>query len=78
MEKISMDALKPGETGQVIHMNLVGAIGARALDLGLMDGTHVRCVHASPSGDPKAYSIRGAIIAMRKADLLQVEVERCD
>jgi DtxR family Mn-dependent transcriptional regulator len=46
----------------------------RLLDLGLVPGTVVRPELQSAGGDPTAYRIRGALIALRKgqADLIQV------
>ena len=38
------------------------------LDLGLVKGTTVEAVQKSPSGDPIAYFIRGAVIALRDQD----------
>jgi len=38
----------------------------RLLDLGVLPGTKVRAEFISPSGDPTAYMIRGALIALRK------------
>lgn len=38
----------------------------RLLDLGVLPGTKVRAEFISPSGDPVAYMIRGALIALRK------------
>ena len=47
----------------------------RLKDLGLIEGTTVRCILKSPLGDPAAYRIRGAVIAIRKEDALKIEVE---
>jgi ferrous iron transport protein A len=44
------------------------------LDLGLVPGTRVKTLRVSPLGDPKAYLIRGAVIALRaeEADLIAI------
>jgi DtxR family Mn-dependent transcriptional regulator len=46
----------------------------RLLDLGILPGTEVTPVLASPAGDPTAYRIRGALIALRReqADRIQI------
>ena len=49
--------LAPGQRGTV-----------RALDIGLAPGTEVECLGCSPAGDPSAYLIRGAVIAIRASD----------
>jgi ferrous iron transport protein A len=35
------------------------------LDLGIIDGTEIEPLYKSPSGNPIAYLIRGAVIALR-------------
>ncbi|MBE6904538.1 MAG: ferrous iron transport protein A [Ruminococcaceae bacterium] len=44
----------------------------RLLDLGLVKGTIVTALQKSPCGDPIAYDIRGAVIALRKEDARQI------
>jgi Fe2+ transport system protein FeoA len=45
------------------------------MDLGILPGTTIEVEMTSPSGDPTAYKVRGALIALRKeqARLIQVE-----
>ena len=50
-------------------------LGIFLLDLGLVEGTQVRCLQKSPAGDPIAYDIRGAVIALRSDDSKFVIVE---
>jgi DtxR family transcriptional regulator, Mn-dependent transcriptional regulator len=47
----------------------------RLLDLGLVPGTRVKAEFSSPAGDPVAYRVRGALIALRRqqADMICVE-----
>lgn len=47
----------------------------RLLDIGLIKGTTVKCVLKSPLGNPAAYKIRGAVIAIRDEDAKNIEVE---
>ena len=47
---------------------VVGAMRRRLQDIGLISGTRVECVGVSPLGDPAAYLIRGAVIALRRED----------
>ena len=49
---------------------------ARLTDLGLIPGTRVTCTARSPSGDPRAYLIRGTLIALRNADADHIWLER--
>lgn len=45
-----------------------GSLRRRLLDIGLVEGTKVECLQKSPAGDPVAYLIRGAVIALREED----------
>lgn len=65
---ISMDNLKVGKKAYVFLINVGGGERRRLLDLGLIEGTKVEAVQKSPSGDPIAYLIRGAVIALRAED----------
>lgn len=47
----------------------------RFLDIGLTEGTKVECVLVSYGEEMKAYSIKGAIIGIRKEDAVCVEIE---
>ena len=66
VEKLSQ--LDSGEKAVVsgIAAACRGAERRRLLDLGLVAGTEVRAELDSPGGDPKAYRIRGALIALRR------------
>ncbi|MDE2691221.1 MAG: metal-dependent transcriptional regulator [Acidobacteriota bacterium] len=48
----------------------------RLLDLGLLPGTLVEATMASPSGDPIAYRVRGAVIALRRSQANQIQVQQ--
>ena len=60
--------LRPGERGIVDALHIGGDMRRRFLDIGLVENTEVECVGQSPGKDPLAYSIRGAVIAIRKKD----------
>ena len=66
--------LLPSQSGAVLHMTHTGGMRRRLSDIGLVQDTVVECVGVSPSGDPSAYLIRGAVIALRKQDAEKVAV----
>jgi ferrous iron transport protein A len=45
------------------------------LDLGLISDTVVEALQKSPSGDPIAYNIRGAVIALRSEEASKILVD---
>ena len=65
--------LTPGETAYIEKSR---AADRRLTELGIVSGTHVECVAKAPFGDAKAYLIRGAVIALRRSDALEIEVSR--
>ena len=72
--KRPLSRLREGETACVSDLLTVGAMRRRLLDIGLVEGTQVECVQKSPSGDPVAYFIRGALIAIRCEDSSKILV----
>jgi len=64
----SLKDLKQGQTAKVKSLLSTGSIRRRLLDIGLIEGTEVECLQKSPAGDPVAYLIRGAVIALRSED----------
>jgi len=56
-------------------INVEGSIKRRLLDIGLIEGTEVENVLISPLGDPMAFLIRGAVIALRNNDSKNILVE---
>ncbi|MFZ2537988.1 MAG: FeoA family protein [Oscillospiraceae bacterium] len=60
--------LKIGQIGNVLELLSKGSMRRRLQDLGVIEGTKVECLHKSPAGDPIAYLIRGAAIALRSED----------
>ena len=47
----------------------------RLQDMGVIEGTNIECVMKSPGGDPKAYLIRGAVVAIRSEDSDNILIE---
>lgn len=65
---IRLNDLAPGQRGRVLSLDVTGGMRRRLLDLGLVEDTAVECLGRSPGGDPAAYLIRGAVIALRDSD----------
>jgi len=64
------------ESARVVKLDNYGAMRRRLQDIGLIEGTNVKCVLQSPLGDPKAYEIRGAVIAIREEDAGKIYVKK--
>ena len=71
-----LSALAPGDAARVTGISALcrGLERRRLLDLGLVPGTVIEAELESPGGDPTAYRVRGALIALRReqADLIHI------
>lgn len=67
--------LSPMEYAFIERLACTGSIRRRLQDIGLVPQTKVICVGSSPSGDPKAYLIRGAVIAIRREDAQNIWIQ---
>nr|WP_317413825.1 FeoA family protein [uncultured Solibaculum sp.] len=67
--------LEIGQSGIVHGIHQCGSWQRRMLDLGFIEGTPVKAILHSPSGDPVAYEVRGSVIALRKEQSSQIFVE---
>lgn len=71
----TLNKLSEGEIVTVKKLLSYGSVRRRLQDLGLIEGTKIECVLKSPSGDPTAYLIRGAVIALRSEISSQIVIE---
>jgi len=72
---IPLNMLPLGSKAKVKALTCGGEVRRRMLDLGLVVGTEVEALQKSPSGDPIAYHIRGAVIALRSEESSTILVE---
>lgn len=69
-----LPTLRVGQKATVRKISATGAMRRRLQDLGLIEDTEIECVGRSPLGDPAAYLIRGAVVALRDTDAAAVDV----
>lgn len=72
---LTLSSLMPGECGIVKSVDGEFEISRRILDLGVVPGTKIQCVNISPLGDPKAFFVRGTLIALRCDDSSNIILE---
>ncbi|MEE1003317.1 MAG: FeoA family protein [Acutalibacteraceae bacterium] len=65
---LCLNDITPGQTAVIKELNINGSMRRRLLDIGLIDGTKIECIGKSVLGDPSAFLIRGAVIAIRSED----------
>jgi DtxR family Mn-dependent transcriptional regulator len=71
-----LTTLKPGEEAQIVALSprIRGVERRRLMDLGLLPGTSIGVEMQSAAGDPIAYRVRGALIALREAQAELISV----
>ena len=62
---IPLSRVPEGRAARVVRLLTTGEMRRRLQDIGLIQGTKIECLQKSPAGDPVAYYIRGAVIALR-------------
>lgn len=70
-----LNDLKVGQKATVKTLNASGSMRRRLLDIGFIGETDIECIGKSPSGDPKAFLIRGAVIAIRSEDCKDILIK---
>jgi ferrous iron transport protein A len=73
-QEMTLDLLPLDAPATVTRLTCQGADRRRMLDLGILPGARIAAVSRSPLGDPTAYRIRGAVIALRRVQAEQIFV----
>ena len=72
---LTLADLKPGEVGIVTELRSQGTDRRRMMDLGIIPGTSILAEFNSPLGDPVAYRVRGAMVALRLEQARQILIK---
>lgn len=74
----TLASLKSGEEAKIIGISKAcrGAQRRRLMDLGIVNGTTIKYQMESAGKDPIAYIVRGAIVALRKAQAEQIFISK--
>lgn len=75
-QQFSLNDIKPGQHAVVRSLQCTGSMRRRLLDIGLVENTSVECLGRSPGGDPTAFLIRGAVIAIRSEDCRNIIIHK--
>ncbi len=73
-KKCGLNTLNIGDCGKILYLENEGSIRRRLQDIGVVSGTEIECVLKAPSGDPTAFLIKGAVIAIREDDSKKIYV----
>ena len=74
--RVNLRQMKDNQTGTITAVKVVGDLGRRIRDMGLVPGTDIKIQGRAPLYDPVALRVRGATITLRnsEADFIEVEV----
>ena len=75
-EYIFLNQLGVGETATVVYVDDSSALKKRLGEIGFSSGSVVKCIMKSPLGDPKAFLVKGSVIALRSEDARAVIASR--
>ena len=75
---MSLDALPVGQCARVLSVDERSCMRRRLYDLGFTAGAVARCLYESPAGNPRAYALRGTVIALRNGDARAVALDGGD
>lgn len=76
-ESLPLSALKVGESGRIIKLNLKGTTRQRFMAMGLVRGEVVRVERVAPLGDPVEFVVKGYHLSVRKSEADQIVVIPC-
>jgi ferrous iron transport protein A len=76
MPDLTLDTLNVGEVAVVAGLSSEGAERRRMVDLGILPGTRIEVLMRSPLGDPIAYRVRGATVALRREQAARIAISR--
>ncbi len=74
MINISLDKLKPGETGYIESVNMKKSQKLRFSEIGFTENAFVEALISSPCGDPLAFLIKDTVVALRGEDAGKINV----
>ncbi len=74
--QIRLSDMRVGERATVSGLAMRGSMRRRLMDIGILQDAEVECVGISPTGDPTAYLIAGAVIAIRREDGNNIYIRR--
>lgn len=73
---ITLNDLRPLETGIVTEIQLEGLMKHRLIELGITTGARVTMLRAAPLGDPVEYSILGYNLSIRRSEAKKILIEK--
>ena len=74
-EQITLEQMKPGQSGKVKKIKADGLTRQRLMDMGLTPGADFFVERVAPLGDPVEIKVRNYHLSLRKAEASSIIVE---
>ncbi len=72
---MTLDHVKPGQSGIISVVGGEGALRRRLLDMGLTPKTKVMVRKVAPMGDPIELFLRGYVLTLRAEDAAKIQIQ---
>lgn len=72
---MTLDKLKPGDSGTIKKLSIKDKLGQRLMDMGIYPGLTLKVVRNAPLKDPMEVEIDGYFISLRHEEARFIEVE---
>ncbi len=73
---MTLDQVKPGQSGIITQVAGEGLLRRRLLDMGLTPKTKVSVRKVAPMGDPIELMLRGYVLTIRKEEAAKISVTK--
>jgi ferrous iron transport protein A len=72
---MTLDELKPGESGRITTIGVVGPLKRRLMDMGVLVGVEVKVIKVAPMGDPLEVALKSYRLSLRRSEAQGINVE---
>jgi ferrous iron transport protein A len=72
---MTLDELKPGQSGRITAIGVVGPLRRRLMDMGVLVGEEVKVIKVAPLGDPLEVSLKSYRLSLRRQEAQGLDVE---
>ncbi len=72
---MTLDELKPGQSGRITTIGVVGPLKRRLMDMGVLVGVEVKVIKVAPMGDPLEVALKSYRLSLRRSEAQGITVE---
>jgi ferrous iron transport protein A len=72
---MTLDELKPGQSGRITTIGVVGPLRRRLMDMGVLVGEEVKVIKIAPMGDPLEVALKSYRLSLRRSEAQGINVE---